>query len=772
MKMKIRNRHHHVGRSARGNLWRAGAGAAVCALFLTGCAGSGAESFSTDYFRIDVNNRGYITGMWNTTRESRNFSPADQPSPLLSLYDEELKRYYYPQKAEYKSGKYYLSYENGSVATVALEAKSRYFKLKLESLEPRNGIDDIQWGCYYTNIDNLLGEMIGVARDTSEAVGYAIGALSLDDNTIGGESRYTSETGPAGYIAHSPDHERYPLPLTLHEGQQFTMGGDGISDVAFYNRREPYFRILYGNTAYVDPNGRINIRYHSRDRRKGKMIYSPEGNPIFQNNEPNHLMRQDVSGVDFIGSSIALWGSPDSLALKNVIEQVVINEGLPHPMFQGKWVKDPTSFMPDLCTYGGLMDSVASYAKQMGLKVIHTYDQPFLHADRGNGGFIDGPRHENKRYHFSDKNLSTREYADLLAKDGLILGRTSISNSMAPGTADCSPVPSDSVCIQHRRFLTADLSSTDTLIYIDDPTHMEEIACWEGHCKELNMVKIGKELIHYLGVSKEEPYRLLHVTRGYWGTRASAHGKGEAVDKVQVPVAWGYQGLIPNLELQDELAKHYADICKNSGLGMFDYDGQEFFFHSGFGSYSVKRFFRNMFKQAAEYGLPDIRFTGATLSEGSWHYQSIWNVGGGLNIYDVKKRLWGSTTSQGKDLRDVTYANFFPSSFGSNFPITAGSTVEDYEHIEATAVGYGCTYSLKIGQKDVESCPQKYAIFNVIRTWEEARRADAFPTRIRKMLQDPAASWRLEKKPGGGWTLYQMEGGRKGRSFDLKPRQL
>lgn len=125
--MKIRKTHQNAGCSARGSLWRAGvlAGAAVCALFLTGCAGSDAESFSTDYFRIDVNKRGYITGMWNTTRESRNFSPADQPSPLLSLYDEELKRYYYPQKAEYKNGKYRLSYENGSVATVAFEAKSR-----------------------------------------------------------------------------------------------------------------------------------------------------------------------------------------------------------------------------------------------------------------------------------------------------------------------------------------------------------------------------------------------------------------------------------------------------------------------------------------------------------------------------------------------------------------------------------------------------------------------------------------------------------------------
>ena len=418
------------------------------------------------------------------------------------------------------------------------------------------------------------------------------------------------------------------------------------------------------------------------------------------------------------------------------------------------------------------MDSVASYAKQMGLKVIHTYDQPFLQADRGNGGFIDGPNHEKKRYHFTDKDLSTREYADLLAKDGLILGRTSISNSMAPGTKDCSPVPSDSICILHRRFLTADLNETDTMIYIDDPTYLEEIACWEGHTKELNMVKIGKELIHYLGVTKEKPYRLMNVTRGYWGTQATAHEKGEAVDKLQPAVGGAYTGLIPNLELQDELARHYADICKNSGLGMFDYDGQEFFFHTGFGAYSVKRFFRNMFAQAKQYGLPDIRFTGATLSEGSWHYQSIWNVGGGLNIYDVKKRVWGSTTSQGKDLRDVTYANFFPSSFGGNFPITAESTVEDYEHIEATAIGYGCTYAFKIGQKDVESCPQKYAIFRVIRTWEEARRADAFPTNIKKMLQDPSLSWRLEKKEGKeGWTLYQMVNGQKGKSFDLYPKQ-
>lgn len=78
----------------------------------------------------------------------------------------------------------------------------------------------------------------------------------------------------------------------------------------------------------------------------------------------------------------------------------------------------------------------------------------------------------------------------------------------------------------------------------------------------------------------------------------------------------------------------------------------------------------------------------------------------------------------------MTYANFIPSSFGANFPIIA--------------------------------------IFNAIRTWEEARRANAFPTHIRKMLQNPALSWRLERKAdNSGWTLYQMENGMKGCSFEL-----
>jgi hypothetical protein len=357
----------------------------------------------------------------------------------------------------------------------------------------------------------------------------------------------------------------------------------------------------------------------------------------------------------------------------------------------------------------------------------------------------------------------------MATKYGIIIGRTPITNSLAPGTKDASPVPSDSLCYQQKRLLMKNISPADTIILVNDPKHLEEIASWEGHCKDLNMIKIGKELIHYLGVSKEKPYRLLNVKRGYWKTAPSTHQAGDTIYKLQVTINYGYDGLIPNLQLQDKIAEYYADLCRVNGIAYYDFDGQEFLFNNGHGYYSTKRFFRKMFERAAALGVPYIRFTGATLSEGSWNYQSIWNVGGGKNLYDADTREWGSTTSQGKDLRDVSYANFFPVGMGGNFPITANSTVEQYEHIQAISVGVGTTYSLKLSQKDVESCPQKDAIFKVIRTWEDARAANAFPRSIKKHLADPANSWKLETgEDQNTWKLYQVTNGHKSKPVILK----
>lgn len=727
------------------------------------------HDFSTNYFKIHINNKGWITSMKNVTGKTkqREFSPADKPSPLLSLFDSRSQRYYQPTKAIFNKTRqaFTLHYANGSVATVSLVVHPKYFKMKLLSLHPRNGIDNVQWGAYHTNITNLFGEIIGVARDTSEAVNYAIGMLALNDNTLGGTSETVADAAPFQYIIHSPDKKRFPLPANLHEGQVFPIGGDGISDVAFYAHKEPYYRILYGNAAQIDAQGRISIAYNSRDRAPRRTVFFSLI-PNMTANIPNHLDVQPLPGIDYVGSSVALWGSPDSTALLDVVQNIVLSEGLPYPTFNGKWVKDPAGFVPDVLTSGAVYDSIVPYTHQLGFKAISLYDQGFIRPDRGNGGYIDGRDFEKKPLKMASGNKSHKEFSEIAARLGIIIGRTPITTALAPGTLDASPLPSDSLCYQQKRMLTKSLGAADTLIFVDDPQYLDEIASWEGHCKNLNMIKIGKELIHYLGVSGQAPYRLLNVKRGYWNTVAAGHSAGDTIYKLQVTINYGYDGLIPNMQLQDQIAEYYASVCKINGMAYYDFDGQEFLFNNGHGYYSVKRFFRNMFEKGKALGVPYIRFTGSTLSEGSWHYQSVWNVGGGKNLYDVDRREWGSATSQGKDLRDVTYANFFPSGMGGNFPIKAGATVAQYEHIQAISVGIGSTYSLQINQKDVEACTEKYAIFKAIRTWENARAANAFPRWVKKQLADPANQFHLEELDKNTWKLYKTDlDGKNARPF-------
>lgn len=745
--------------------------ACLIALLVAFHYGNAQWNFSTDYFSIHVNNKGFITSMKNrTVKPAREFSPADKPSPLLLIYDGIKKQYYQPVKASYHSGtkQFKISYENGSVAVVLLESKRKYFRLKLLSLTLKDEIEAIQWGAYATTITNLMGEIIGVARDTSAAVNYAIGLLALDDNTLGGLATTIGDAAPFQYIIHSPDAKRFPLPDSLKEGQVFSLGGNGISDVAFYAHKEPWYRILYGDAAQVDEKGRISVSYQSRDRSKDREVFFSLI-PHMEANIPNHIQVQPLPGVDYIGSSVAFYGSPDSIALMDVIQTIVKMEKLPMPTFNGKWVKDPSGFVPDAMSAGNLNDSIISYTERLGFKAISLYDQGFLRPDRGNAGFIDGADFSKKPIRRTAGNLSHKAFSDLAASQGLIIGRTTITNSLAPGTLDASPIPSDSLCYQQKRVLAKSIGLTDTIIIVDDPTHLEEISSWEGHCTNLNMIKIGKELIHYLGVSDQAPYRLLNVKRGYWNTKPANHAAGDSVYKLQVTVNYGYDGVIPNMQLQDKIGEYYANVCKENGLAYYDFDGQEFLFNNGHGYYSTKRFFRKMFERGAAIGVPYIRFTGATLSEGSWHYQSIWNVGGGKNLYDVSTREWGSTTSQGKDLRDVSYSNFFPVGMGGNFAIGADSKVEDYEHIQAISVGVGTTYSLILDQKEVEKCPQKEAIFSAIRTWEQARAADVFPRWLKNQLADPKRSWRLEQgKQANTWILYEMIRGEKTNSILLK----
>lgn len=716
-----------------------------------------AVNFATRYCKVSISKYGYVTEIQNlSSRSNRNFCNTEKKSPLLCLYNSSTKEYFYPQSCSYvkKDKTLRLNYKNGSVAIVKIEPTQNYIRLTLKDVLNRNDIDAVEWGTIHTTINNLFGEMIGVARDTSMAVNFAIGLLALNDITTGGPANTVGDSGGGYYTIHTPDAKKFPLPDTLHEGDLFTMGGDGRNDVAFYSRPEEFFRIVSGNTAFIDKKGNISIAYHAQDRRTEKMILYPapvilkkedaQQSQFLQANYPIHQLTQALPGVDFIGSSVALWGAPDTKAL-GVIETIVLNEKLPHPVVNGKWIKDPSAYIPDV-SWSGNYDSCLSYTKQLGFKAIQGEGLGEFYPNRANNGHIDW------KLPFKNGKKDIKSFTDEAYNAGVLFGLHTLNNFLQHRiSSDVSPVPSDSLCKVFTRTLVQPVSATDTLLFVDDPAYMNEYGGWEGHTE--NVIKIGKELIHYKAVSASSPYYLTGVKRGYWNTQATDHSAGSVIEKLMTNC---YGGLAPDMYLQEQLAVYYAQLAEVNTMHYIDLDGEEGFLYQGHGNYAFKRFFKRYFEECKKRNIQYMRVMGAGVTEGAWHYQSVWNVGGGTNMYFIKNRKWAI---EGKDIRNIAFANYFPGTFGITESLRPNSTVQEWENLQALSVGAGVTYMMNLSEKSVEACQQKYEIFAAIKTWENARAANAFPKNVKTMLADQLNYWHLEQIDDDNWKLYLLKDG-------------
>jgi hypothetical protein len=467
--------------------------------------------------------------------------------------------------------------------------------------------------------------------------------------------------------------------------------------------------------------------------------------PKMEANKPVHQEVEAIPGVDVEGSSVALWGCPDSIALMTVIRDIVKTEGLPYPELRGKWVKDPARYSPGVNWVGKVYDSAVSYTHQLGFTSIEGWSLGEYYPNRADGGHIP------LRIPFSAGSRPITDLTEQANAAGIAFGLHTLQNFLQHGiSSDVSPVPGDSLCFLQKRVLMNNLTAGDTDVVVDDPRYLDEVAGWEGHPARADMVRIGKELIYYLGISKTRPYTLQHVKRGYWGTTATTHDPGDPVYKLQTNC---YSGLTPNIFLQDQYADYYARVFALNGMRFIDFDGEEGLFYQGLGEYSAKRFYRRLFADAKRAGIDPLQMTGATLSGGGWHYHSVWNVGGGAHMYDNANRVWGI---EGKDLRNVSFGNYFPSTFGGNFGLRPSSTVQEYENIEAISVAQGVTYVMELSEKNVESCPQKYAIFKAVHVWEQARAASAFPSWIKREMRDTSLFFHLEAAGPGQWGLYRV----------------
>lgn len=686
--------------------------------------------FKTKYITLSVNDKGYIESL--KSKSGKEYIPKTHLPALVNLFQKD--KLINPSAAVYDRNRseITLSYTNGSVAKVKIDQKDEYLRMEILSVSVREGVDNVVWGPYNTTISKTIGEIISVVRDNE----FAVGIMALDDNTTSGLP-CSGDMYQGCYIIHSPDPKNYPLPDSLREGQRFRIGGDGMNDVAFYSHPEEYYRFMTGDGASLEPEFGSSITMHARDRSIRQTILYPHFNDFPSIKAPRH-MDVDTINVDYIGSSIAFYGCPEELGLK-VIEQIVLNEGLPYVTRHGKWVKDPASFRTDIAWWGA-HDSLISYANQLGLKAVQ---------DEGLGEYYVNPgdRWAGKNVTLNGEKVPISEYTKQLNENGIDYGLHTLTEFVQGHSSDVYPIPNPGLCTVLRTTIEKNISASDTIICVADTSYLNEHGAWDDN--RTNALRLGQELITYKGVTTIKPYTLTGVKRGAYKTQPMSHLMGEELVKLQVNC---YRGFIPDIHLQDQYADFYAKLLIDGGMNYIDFDGYESFTYQGHGHYSFKRFMRKMFDTFKGLGGGYLRVMGSCVFEGNWHYMSVCNVGGGNHMFNPVTNKWGI---EGKDFRYAFSGNYFPCTFGiQNF--NPEWTVQTIENLQSKAIAWDATYMLGLSEAAVEKCTHKNELFKTFRTWENARIADVFPVALKKEMQKEENRYHLEQLDDKSWKLYQV----------------
>lgn len=703
--------------------------------FAVACAlAADAEVLQTKLARIRIDQRGFITSF--VARQSRReCSPKGHPSPLLSLgIGHQIVA---PTRAVFSRAghRIVLSYPQGSSAVVRYASKDRYFRFQLVSLSNRSKVDNIVWGPIHTTVSKKIGDLIGVVRDDD----WAIGLLGLDDNTIAGPPTDGDCYG-MGYYVHSPDLKKIPIPAPYKEGQWFNIGGDGVSDVAFYSHPEEYFQQVMGNGAKIEPDFGSTLVYHSRDRRKS-VVHTFSLLPGFQGSRPRKQVSDPVD-VDYVGSSIALYACPDTDGLAT-IERIERAEGLPHPVIDGKWIHDPSGFKTDFAWWGP-HDKMLEYAKALGLHAAQ---------DEGQGEYYANPvdHWQGKRVGFKNgSSLSYKDFTDETNRIGVKYGLHTLCLFLQPGRcSDVTPIPNPHLQTVLRTKLAKPVSATDGEIEVTDPSYLGENGTWPMRDGS-NVLRVGQELIGYTDISKSAPWILHGIKRGYAGTKAQAHSKGDELVKLQMNC---YNGFCPDMRLMPAYADYYATVMAENGMQYIDFDGLESTLYQNHGYFAVRKFFRRLFQTYAKLtGGKAPRIMGSCVFAGGWEYMSVCNVGGGNNMFDPVLNRWGI---EGKDIRNGFGNSYFPPTFGIQ-DYHSDWSVFDAENLEAKSIGWDGTYMLGLSEDAVEKSGEKAAIFRAIHTWEDARQAHVFTPEIKATFRDLGAKFHLEPVGPGKFRLSKI----------------
>lgn len=661
--------------------------------------------FETMDASFELDSKGTITAII-AKYSQKNYITFSQPSPIIQIQVK--NQLFSPDNVQFntQTNQMVLNFNSPAVTvTIQVNVKYTHICFEIVEIEPKPLVDVIVWGPYAITINDIVGEIIGVARNKE----FSVGIQSLNPKTVGSSLDDEQDTATNGI--ERDDHGKYQdIPVELTKVSLFR-----------------------GNTAWPTEFGCI-LQMFCRNRDQDRII-SNWGQPKY--------VAPAYHDGGLIGSKIALFACRSEKSL-DTIGEIELSENLPHPTIDGIWAKkSPLANASYLIVDFGEnnIDQAIDLAKRAGLKGLY-HSSPFAswgHFNLGKNMFPNGIE-------------GFKNCVDRARQEGIHVGIHTLSNFTTPTDSYVSPKPDPRLGKIGSSIITEDIDSNLEEIPIENPEFFMKDT-------ELNTVVIGEELIHYMAVSKTSPWKLLECERGEWGTKASAHKKGDTVGKL---ADHGYKVFLTNAELSIEEAKNIAEFCNKTGVMRLSMDGLEGNLSTGLGQYGRVLFADTWYNALSPQLKGFVRNDASCPAHFNWHINFYYNWG----------EPWYAGFRESQTLmrfkNQVIYErNFIPRMLGW-FSIRPNTSIEDAEWLLARAAGFDAGFALAIShdstaqlsasKSTIEEMKQRGAtemILNAIKVWESARIADAFPLEIRTALCDNNREFHLELIKPNKWNLFE-----------------
>jgi hypothetical protein len=272
-------------------------------------------------------------------------------------------------------------------------------------------------------------------------------------------------------------------------------------------------------------------------------------------------------------------------------------------------------------------------------------------------------------------------------------------------------------------------------------------------------------------ITEDDPYVSLN---GGNPNLARTEGPGSPY----ISTNFGKKIFFGNRKLVSEIMQRCAGIVNQCGFDQWEFDGLESNSAMGLGGYGRDLMLEDWRNALSPSKRDRVMLGSSAMDNYAWHifYGGDW----GEPWYAPFRE---SMTDYRIACVRFQARNYLPRMLGQFVVNPGGGNVRngDIDWLMALSVGYDAGFTLtfdKDGRSYIDGSPVSHkewlnspnmdTILSTIKLWRNAQKAGAFPTEVKKMLQNPHREFRLKENGVDHWLLYTLQNDKLGEPIVLK----